>query len=143
MSILKTGGLSSKFLSQRHIICWGKCLKLSDGGGLPHTASNTYSANVCIILKIKNWEATIFQKPLHFWNFSYISTILGLPQGFDEQNCSSIKNSTKELPRLLGFVKFAKFPNGLSRLVNEWNIRIHVPKFRRWLLRNHKWEAWA
>ena len=65
--------------------------------GLPHTALNSYSANVLTILKIKNLKATIFQKPSQFLNFSYISTILGLPQRFDQQNCSSVKNSTKEL----------------------------------------------
>ena len=101
------------------------------GGATSHTALNSYSANVCTILKIKSLKATMFQKPLHFLNSSCISTILGLLQGFDQQSCSSLENSTKELPRLLGFVNFSKFPNGLSRLVNEWNIRIHVQKFLR------------
>ena len=114
LSILKTGGLS------KHLFC--KCV---------------------YYFKNQELRSNNFSKAFAFLKFFIHSTILGLPQGFDEQNCSRIKNSTKELPRLLGFVKFSKFPNGVSRLVNEWNIRIHVPKFRRWLLRNHKWEAWA
>ena len=78
--------------------------------------------------KNKEFKGNNFSKAFAFLNFSCISSIFGLPQGFDQQNCSSV-NSTKELPRLLGFVNFAKFPHGLSRLVNEWNIRIHSKNF--------------
>ena len=89
--------------------------------GLLHTASNSYSANNSVYyFKNQELKGNNFSKVFAFFlNFSCISTILGLPQGFDEQNCSGVKNSTKELTRLLGFVNFSKFPNGLSRLVNE------------------------
>ena len=85
--------------------------------GLTHTASNSYYANVRTIFKMKNWKATIFQKPLHFFfNSSCISTILGLQQGFDQQNSSGMKIQPKNCPDCWDLSIFQSFPIDIQRL---------------------------
>ena len=66
---IKTGGLSSKFLSQWHIICWGQCQKVSNVGGVTSHCFKHLFCKCAYCFKNQQLRSNNFSKAFAFLKF--------------------------------------------------------------------------